>query len=116
MIDLLRQQLAEVKAPIETAATLPPACYADASVAEIEREAVFRTAWIGVGRSDQWKDTGDYTALAIADTPVIVMRDKSQILRAFANTCRHRGSLILEGSGNTQTISCPMNKHKAIIA
>lgn len=110
MIDLLRQQLAEVKAPIETAATLPPACYADASVAEIEREAVFRTAWIGVGRSDQWKDTGDYTALAIADTPVIVMRDKSQILRAFANTCRHRGSLILEGSGNTQTISCPFHR------
>ncbi len=110
MREQLLTDLSGVAAPIETAATLPPACYADASVAEIERDAVFRTSWIGVGRSDQWKAAGDYTALTIADIPVIILRDKSDTLKAFANTCRHRGSQILEGTGNTQSISCPFHR------
>jgi phenylpropionate dioxygenase-like ring-hydroxylating dioxygenase large terminal subunit len=110
MHEQLFTDLSGVVGPIETAATLPPACYADASVAEIERDAVFRTSWIGVGRSDQWKAAGDYTALTISDIPVIIIRDKLAALKAFANTCRHRSSKILEGSGNAQAISCPFHR------
>lgn len=110
MNDQLTQDLSKVTGPIETAATLPPACYASADVAMLERDAVFRTAWIGLGRADQWKEPGDYSALTIADIPTIVVRDKGGDLRAFANSCRHRGSLMLEGSGNAQTISCPFHR------
>ncbi len=106
----LTDALAAVTAPIETAATLPPACYTDASVAGLERDAVFRTSWIGVGRSDRWKAAGDYSALNIAGIPLIIVRDKSLTWRALSNSCRHRGSQILEGSGNTQTISCPFHR------
>jgi phenylpropionate dioxygenase-like ring-hydroxylating dioxygenase large terminal subunit len=75
MRDDLRDALSAVTAPIDTAATLPPAVYVDASVAELERDAVFRTSWVGVGRSDQWKAPGDYSALKIAGIPVIIVRD-----------------------------------------
>lgn len=109
-MESLQHQLDRVSGPIEQAATLPPACYADADVANIEQVAVYRTSWLGIGRWDQWKSPGDYTALTIADIPVIVIRDKSQTLRAFANSCRHRGSLMLEGSGNAQAISCPFHR------
>ena len=40
-------------------------------------------------------------------SPVIVLRDGEGELRAFANSCRHRGSELLEGSGNCKLISCP---------
>ncbi len=110
MHEQLRDALSHVTATIETSATLPPACYADASVAELERDAVFRTSWVGIGRWDQWKTPGDYSALTIAGMPVIIVRDKSQTLRVYANTCRHRGSMMLEGSGNAQTISCPFHR------
>jgi len=106
----LIQELSRVTGPIETAATLPPICYANSTVADIERDAIFRTAWIGLGRADQWTSTGDYSALSIAGIPFIVIRDKSGDLRAFANSCRHRGSLMLEDTGNTQTISCPFHR------
>ena len=110
MGERLIDALSGVTAPIETAATLPPACYTDADVAGLERDAVFRTSWLGVGRSDQWKAPGDYSALTIAGIPVIVIRDKLRTLRAFSNSCRHRGSLLLEGSGNTKAISCPFHR------
>lgn len=110
MHEQLSAQLDAVSGPIETAATLPPACYADAGVAALERDAVFRKSWIGLGRADQWKETGDYSATTIAGIPFIVVRDKSGALQAFANSCRHRGSLMLEGSGNAQTISCPFHR------
>jgi len=109
-MEILLEQLALVKGPVATASTLPPACYADAAVAEIERDAVFRTSWVGIGRADQWKEVGDFSALTIAGIPIIVIRDKSLALRAFSNSCRHRGSVLLEGSGNTQTISCPFHR------
>ncbi|MBC8270260.1 MAG: aromatic ring-hydroxylating dioxygenase subunit alpha [Rhodospirillaceae bacterium] len=110
MFEQLNAELAAVSGPVNTAATLPPACYADANVAELERDAVFRTAWIGLGRSDQWKTAGDYSAVTIAGIPTIVIRDKAGDLQAFANSCRHRGSLMLEGSGNSQAISCPFHR------
>ncbi|MBT3558106.1 MAG: aromatic ring-hydroxylating dioxygenase subunit alpha [Rhodospirillales bacterium] len=110
MFEQLHTDLNGVAAPIETSASLPPACYADADVAGLERDAVFRTSWVGIGRWDQWKNVGDYSALTIADIPVIVVRDKSQVLKAYSNSCRHRGSLMLEGSGNAQTISCPFHR------
>ena len=91
-------------------ATLPPACYADASLAALERDAVFRTSWIGIGRADRWKAPGDYSALNIAGIPLIIVRDKSRTLRALSNCCRHRGSLLLEGSGNVNAISCPFHR------
>jgi phenylpropionate dioxygenase-like ring-hydroxylating dioxygenase large terminal subunit len=110
MREQFRRDLSTVAAPIATSATLPAACYANADVAEIERDAIFRTSWIGIGRWDQWENPGDYSALTIARVPVIVVRDKSKTLRVFSNSCRHRGSLMLEGSGNAQTISCPFHR------
>src|SRR5258708_33512951 len=38
---------------------------------------------------------------------IIVLRDKVGRLRAFANTCRHRGTRLLDGKGNCKSIACP---------
>ena len=56
MRDDLRDALSAVTAPIDTAATLPPAVYVDASVAELERDAVFRTSWVEVGQPMDYRD------------------------------------------------------------
>ncbi len=102
-------QFAAVQAPIATSATLPPACYHDPDLARLERDAVFSSSWIGIGRHDQWKSPGEYSALNIAGIPLIVLRDRTGQLRVFSNTCRHRGSELLEGTGKVKTISCPFH-------
>lgn len=105
----LRSALARVRRPIEEAATLPPVCYTDEALFHLERDAIFRSSWIGIGRADRWAGPGDYSAMSIAGVPTIVLHDGDGGLRAFANSCRHRGALLLEGDGNCRGIKCPFH-------
>ena len=65
--------------------------------AELEREAIFKRAWLNVGRVEQLPRTGSYFTkeLVVARTSVIVVRDKEGGVRAFHNVCRHRGNKLV---------------------
>lgn len=106
----LRELLSEVKAPVETSRTLPPACYSEQSFHEQELRSIFRSAWTSVGRWDRWQAPGDYAALEVGGVPIVVLRDSHGGLRAYANTCRHRGAKLLDGHGNRRTIRCPFHR------
>ena len=66
---------------------------------ELEREAVFRRAWLNVGRVEQLpRKGGFYTRdLAVAKTSLIIVRGLDDQVRAFHNVCRHRGNKLLWG-------------------
>lgn len=96
-------------APVEEAASLPPACYRDEAVLKAEIETIFRRRWVAIGRADRFRASGDYETLDIGNLPLIVLRDKQGALRAFANACRHRGARLLEGAGNCRGIRCPFH-------
>ena len=98
-----------VNGDISASSTLPPVCYTDADVLEAEMSGLLRWSWLGVARADEWREPGDYRALDLAGTPVILIRDEDRRLRAFTNTCRHRGTRLLGGSGNTARIRCPFH-------
>jgi len=108
-MDELRQQLSEVTSDRNASATLPPACYSDGSMFDLESEAIFHHSWVGLGRTDRWPSAGDYSSMDIAGVPVIIIRNKQGELRGFANSCRHRGSQILKGDGNCRAIRCPFH-------
>lgn len=97
------------RAPADRAHCLPPACYCEDAILEREMTAIFRRGWVGIGRADRFANPGDYEALDIAGVALIVLRDKEGKLRAFANTCRHRGARLLEGSGSCRSIRCPFH-------
>jgi phenylpropionate dioxygenase-like ring-hydroxylating dioxygenase large terminal subunit len=67
---------------------------------ELEREAIFRRAWLNVGRVEQLPRRGSYFTkdLAVAKTSVIVTRDLAGQVHAFHNVCRHRGNKLMWGS------------------
>jgi phenylpropionate dioxygenase-like ring-hydroxylating dioxygenase large terminal subunit len=89
--------------------SIPPNFYRDPRVATAEIDRIFRTTWIGVGRADQVADASDFAALDIAGQAIILIRGSDSSLRAFANTCRHRGARLLDGKGNCRTIRCPFH-------
>jgi phenylpropionate dioxygenase-like ring-hydroxylating dioxygenase large terminal subunit len=101
--------LLAVLADGERSPGIPPACYADDGLLALERKAIFLKGWVGLGRSDRWPRSGDYSALDIAGEPVILVRNKAGVLQAFANSCRHRGSRLLAGDGNCRKIKCPFH-------
>jgi phenylpropionate dioxygenase-like ring-hydroxylating dioxygenase large terminal subunit len=102
-------QLARCIAPAENASCLPPICYSNEAFRERETAAIFGRKWIGIGHAGRFGQSGDYETMTIADVPLIVLRDKKGVLRAFANSCRHRGARLLEGEGNCGGIKCPFH-------
>ena len=94
---------------VSDASTLPPASYTGADVLAAEESGLLRQSWLGIGRADEWREAGDYSTFELAGAPVIVLRDETGDLRAFANTCRHRGTRLLEGRGHATRIRCPFH-------
>ena len=92
--------------PLE-ARPLPAWCYTSEAFFRAERERLFRHGWLFVGREDQVTAPGDYITRQPAGVPIVVLRDRGGAVRALANSCRHRGSLLLEGDGNCRAIKCP---------
>ena len=105
----LKRQLSAVTPDPDRSMGIPPACYADDEVLKRELKAIFHSGWVGLGRADRWPDAGDYSAMDIAGVGLIVVRGKTGELKAFANSCRHRGSQILSGDGNCSKIKCPFH-------
>jgi Rieske 2Fe-2S family protein len=82
--------------------------YTDPAVYELELERIITKNWILAGHESQLPESGDYKVLNVANESAIIVRGKDGSLKAFANVCRHRGSLIcLEAGGNTKTFDCP---------
>ena len=53
-----------------------------------EREKFFRGAWQFAGHEQEIPGSGDYAALDLADTRVLLVRDAAGTVRAFRNACR----------------------------
>lgn len=68
---------------------------------ERERQAVFLNTWLRVARIEEIAKAGDYKVkkIAVANTSVIIIRGKDGGVRAFHNTCSHRGNKVIVESG-----------------
>ncbi len=93
--------------PLLEAATLPPECYTDDAFFEREIERIFLRNWQFVGREEQVAQVGQFFCYEGRGGSAIVARTHDNRLRAFANSCRHRGSRLLRGRGSCKRIVCP---------
>lgn len=94
--------------PLERATTIPSAWYTDAAMLELERRTAFSRSWLWAGRGDQVREPGDYIALDVAGEPIVVVRGRDGVLRAFFNVCRHHAALAAaEPSGHVSALRCP---------
>ena len=87
---------------------LPAARYFDADFYRLELEHVFRKSWLCVGHESQIAKAGDYTLFEQLGQSIIISRGTDNQIRAFKNTCRHRGAAIVtQPSGNAKRFICP---------
>ena len=97
----------ELRKPLLEASTLPPECYTSVDFYQREIERIFLRNWQFVGRVEQLAAPGEYFCYEGLGGSVIVMRGRDGEVRAFANSCRHRGSRLLQGGGSCKRIVCP---------
>ena len=73
-----------------------------------EQERVFARAWLFIGHESQIPATGDYFVSRMGEESVILCRDRAGTVRAFLNSCRHRGMKVCRyDEGNTAVFTCP---------
>ena len=82
--------------------------YTDPEIYQLELDRIVTRNWILAGHASQIPDAGDYFVFYLANESAIIVRGKDERIRALANICRHRGSLVcLENRGNTRKFECP---------
>ncbi len=97
----------KVRLPPSDAEPLPHWAYTSPAWFERERERIFARSWNYVGHASQLAAAGDYLTVSVAGVPLIVVKGQDHKIRAFFNSCRHRGTKLLDGEGQTRLIRCP---------
>ena len=96
-----------VRRPLLDAVSLPPWCYTSDAFYRREVDAILTRSWNLVGRVDEIPSPGDYRVFDLCGRSAIVVRGDDGEIRALANTCRHRGTRLLDDSGHCRAIICP---------
>ncbi len=82
--------------------------YTDPDIYALELERIIGRNWILAGHVSELPGPGDFKVLNVANESAIIVRGSDGNINAFANVCRHRGSLVcLEAQGSTRKFSCP---------
>jgi p-cumate 2,3-dioxygenase subunit alpha len=82
--------------------------FTDADVFALERERIFGRCWLYLAHTSEVPASGSFISREVGGKPILLTRDREGVLRAFYNSCAHRGTMICrERSGKTPTFVCP---------
>jgi Rieske 2Fe-2S family protein len=77
----------------------------------IDLDLIWYRDWLFVGHDCEVLNPGNYLTVQIGEYPIIVVRDREGSLRAFHNSCRHRGSRICSAEhGTSPRLVCPYHQ------
>lgn len=101
-------------AGLESTAELDPTrivdnrVYYDPATYQRESDRIFARAWQLVCHESEVATAGAFMTTVVADSPIVVVRGKDGAVRAFFNTCRHRGAMVVsEACGQASSLRCP---------
>src|SRR5579872_5820060 len=82
--------------------------YTDPAIYALEQERIFARCWLYAGHVSELTSPGDFIARTIASRRIFLSRDKEGTIRAFYNSCTHRGAMLCrEARGNAPVLVCP---------
>jgi len=81
--------------------------YRDAEVFAAERERIWGRCWLYLGHASEIPTPGDFKLRRLGGRELIFLRDRSGRVRAFLNSCPHRGTAVCrESEGNARHFRC----------
>ena len=89
---------------------LPAAWYHDPDHHARELEVFWYGGWVAVARVEELAAVGDWRVARLGSQSLLLLKDEEGHIKAFHNTCRHRGSILCTGENGTfarQRIVCP---------
>ncbi|MBS0377132.1 MAG: aromatic ring-hydroxylating dioxygenase subunit alpha [Proteobacteria bacterium] len=95
----------------EPGAPLAREFYTDEAIFALDMDLVFYKEWLFAGHTCELPGTGSYFTLQIGDYPVVVVRGADGVVRAFINSCRHRGARVCpDARGQAPRLVCPYHQ------
>ena len=81
--------------------------FVDEDIYHQELDRIFSRCWLMLAHESQFSKPGDYFSTWMGEDPVIVVKGKDGVIRAFLNSCRHRGMPVCRADmGNTKAFMC----------
>ncbi|TWH00623.1 Rieske 2Fe-2S family protein [Mesorhizobium sp. J18] len=85
--------------------------YIDPDYFRLDLELIWYRDWLFVGHDCELPKPGSYFTVQIGAYPVVVVRDREGMIRAFHNSCRHRGSRVCTAEkGTSARLVCPYHQ------
>lgn len=86
---------------------LPATEYTDPALFDREVRGIFRRMPLMLAASCELAHPGSRKAMDVAGVPVVLVRGRDGVARAFLNVCTHRGAVIAEGCSTAARLVCP---------
>jgi phenylpropionate dioxygenase-like ring-hydroxylating dioxygenase large terminal subunit len=74
---------------------------------DLEVEKMWRKTWQAACRVSQLSEPGDYFVYDIVNDSILITRTPEGELKAYHNSCLHRGRVLKRGAGNSPEFRCP---------
>ena len=93
----------------QAASQLPVSWYFDEKVFELEKKLLFDAGPGYVGHELMVPEVGNYRSLEWLDHSKLLFRTDAGV-HQMSNVCRHRQAIMLQGSGTTEHVVCPVHR------
>jgi Rieske 2Fe-2S family protein len=91
--------------------TLPRELYVSEEAFHFDTQVMLKSVWLYACTVAHVKNPGDYFVFEVANNSIIIVRGRDNEVRAFWNSCRHRGSKIcLDQKGRAPRLMCPYHQ------
>jgi Rieske 2Fe-2S family protein len=85
--------------------------YVDPDFHRLDMELIWYRDWLFVGHDCEIPAPGAFITVQVGDYPVVVVRGRDGGIRAFHNSCRHRGSRVCTAEkGQVRRLTCPYHQ------
>ena len=81
--------------------------YNDPAFLESEMRGLWKRSWLYACHADELPRAGDFVLWQRTGSPILILRGRDMKIRAFYNTCRHRGApLVKQEQGHCDGLVC----------
>ncbi|WP_299132424.1 aromatic ring-hydroxylating dioxygenase subunit alpha [uncultured Amaricoccus sp.] len=90
---------------------LPRPFYTSSGILELDLAAIWYQEWLFAIPSCEIPKTGNFVTMQVGEYPILIVRGADGQIRAFHNSCRHRGSRVCAAAkGNAPKLVCPYHQ------
>ena len=83
--------------------------YVSREIHDLEQQRLWPTVWQMACRLEHIPTVGDHLVYDVGDLRLIVVRTAADQVKAFHNSCLHRGTTLVDGAGNSAFFRCPFH-------